>query len=209
MTQNKWERILLIILISVAALTAAFFTVREIAYRHRSVPDGIIAYESDNPHMADKKAKISAHRSGTGIAPEEILKAFKLCVEDIDFDVDYFEFDLHITKDNVLVLLHDNELDRTFDCETVFGKSNCRPEDYTYEQLRQLNMGTKFSDENGNQPYSSLSGSDVPDDLKILNLDTVLDYLESNAPSNYIIEIKNDGELVFKATDILYETIKR
>ena len=209
MTQNKWKRILLIILIFTIVLTAAFFIIREIAYRHRSVPDGIIAYESDNPHMADRKTKISAHRSGAGIAPEETLKAFKLCVEDIGFDVDYFEFDQHITKDNVLILLHDNELDRTSDCEAVFGKSNCRPENYTYEQLRQLNMGAKFSDENGNQPYSSLSGRDVPDNLKILDLDTVLDYLESNAPSNYIIEIKNDGELGFKATDILYETLKK
>jgi len=140
MIQNKWKRILLIILIFTIVLTAAFFIIREIAYRHRSVPDGIIAYESDNPHMADKKTKISAHRSGAGIAPEDTLKAFKLCVEDIGFDVDYFEFDQHITKDNVLILLHDNELDRTSDCETVFGKSNCRPEDYTYKQLRQLNI---------------------------------------------------------------------
>lgn len=29
-----------------------------------------------------------------GIAPEETLRAFRLCVEDNGFDVDYFEFDL-------------------------------------------------------------------------------------------------------------------
>ena len=153
-----------------------FFIIREIAYRHRSVPDGIIAYESDNPHMADKKTKISAHRSGAEIAPEETLKAFKLCVEDIGFDVDYFEFDLHITKDNVLSLLHDNELDMTSDCEAVFGKSNCRPEDYTYEQLRQLNIGAKFSDENGNQPYST--GTSII--RKMLNISSALAQMRSS-----------------------------
>ena len=56
------------------------------------------------------KTQISAHRSGGGIMPEETLKAFRNCAENPEFKIDVFEFDLHITKDDVLVLLHDDTL---------------------------------------------------------------------------------------------------
>ena len=151
---------------------------------------------------------ISAHRAGAGIAPEETLRAFRACADNIGFDVDFLEFDLHITKDDVLVLLHDDVLDRVSDCEAVFGTANCRPEDYTFDELRQLNMGAAFVDETGGQPFRSYSGENVPDDLKILSLDMALDYLESAGSFRYIIEIKNDGDLGKRGVDILYRTLQ-
>lgn len=134
--------------------------------------------------------------------------AFRNCAENQDFHVDIFEFDLHITKDGVLILLHDGTLDRTSDCESVFGETDVRPENKTYEELRKLNMGAKFTADDGSMPYASLSGDSVPDDLKILSLGEVLDYLEAHGTYRYIIEIKNSGELGRKSTDILYETIR-
>lgn len=90
---------------------------------YRSDSEDVIAYETDNPFVAaDGNTLISAHRSGGGIMPEETMMAFKNCAENENFTVDWFEFDLHITKDNVLVLLHDDTLDRTSDSETVFGE---------------------------------------------------------------------------------------
>ena len=139
--------------------------------------------------------------------PEETMMAFKNCVEDPSFEVDYFEFDLHITKDNILVLLHDDKLDRTSDAEKVFGKTGIKAEDYTYEELRVLNMGAKFVDDDGNSPYADLSGDAVPDDLRILALNDLFDYLEPIKPFRYIIEIKNGGELGKKGVDILYQTL--
>lgn len=165
---------------------------------YRSDSEDVIAYETDNPFVAaDGNTQISAHRSGGGIMPEETMMAFKNCAENENFTVDWFEFDLHITKDNVLVLLHDDTLDRTSDSETVFGEKEVRPEDKTYEELRMLNMGAKFENENGEMPYADLSGEEVPNDLKIVRVEEVLDYLEDvgSGTYNYIIEIKNGEEL--------------
>ncbi|MDD6655679.1 MAG: glycerophosphodiester phosphodiesterase family protein [Lachnospiraceae bacterium] len=177
------------------------------AYFHRSSPSAIQQYETTNPYIQEI-TQISAHRSGAGIMPEETMMAFKNCVENADFTVDFFEFDLHITKDGVLVLLHDDELDRTSDCEAVFQEANVRPENKTYEELRMLNMGAKFITDSGEMPYANLHGSEVPDDLRILSLDEVLDYLTSQGNYNYIIEIKNEGELGKQGVDILYTTLK-
>ncbi len=204
-----FTKILLRILQAVIVMVILIMVVMEAAYRHRSDPADIIRYSTSNPHIASDMPMISAHRSGAGIAPEETMMAFRMCAEDPDFEVQFYEFDLHITKDNILVLLHDNELDRTSDCTEVFGKEHCLPENYTFEELRTLNMGAGFTDKDGQMPYKGLKGDEVPEDLRILDLDTILDYLESAGPNRYIIEIKNDGEQGMRALDILYASLEK
>ena len=188
-----------VLVVIVSGIVSLYMTVSD--------PSEIIRYETTNSAITGKTL-VSAHRSGSGIAPEETMMAFKNCVNSEDFDTDIFEFDLHITKDNILVLLHDNTLDRTSDSVEVFGEDDIRPEEKTYEELRTLNMGAKFEDEDGNTPYSKLSGSNVPDDLRIVRLEDVLDYLMSNGDFDYIIEIKNGDELGKKAADELYKILK-
>lgn len=195
-------------LIAVIAVLAVIAAGALISANYRSDPQDIKTFETSNPYIASGgQTQISAHRSGGGIAPEETMMAFKNCAENTDFTIDWFEFDLHITKDDVLVLLHDDTLDRTSDSEAVFGRKDVRPEELTYEELRTLNMGAEFENENGEKPYAGLSGSDVPDDLRIVRIEDVLDYLESVNGYNYIIEIKNSGELGKHALDVLYEIL--
>lgn len=196
----------LIILIFFLTLIVSLGTFVNIAGFHRSDPEQIKTYDSTNPYMLSS-TDISGHRSGGGIAPEETMMAFKNCAENDEFSVDVFEFDLHITKDNVLVLLHDDTLDRTSDSEEVFGEKNVRPEDKTYDELRKLNMGAKFENEAGETPYANLKGDDVPDNLKIPRLEEVLDYLDTVGDYKFIIEIKNDGDLGRKGVDILYRIL--
>ena len=131
--------------------------------------------------------------------------AFRKCAENLEFSVDVYEFDLHITADEQLVLLHDDTLDRTSDCESVFGETDVRPEHKTLAELKQLNMGAKFVDADGNMPYASLES--VPDELRILTLSEVLDYLSGTGDYMYIIEVKNTGELGKKAVDVLYNEL--
>lgn len=161
-----------------------------------------------NPYITADKAMVSAHRSGKDIAPENTMMAFKYCIENENFDVDIFEFDLHITKDNKLILLHDGTLDRTTDSVDVFGKEEVIPSEKTYEELRQLNFGENFETPDGKTPYKGLRGDDVPDDLKAVLLEDVLDYLESNGGFEYIIEIKDSDELGFKAADELHKILE-
>ncbi|MGN1202001.1 MAG: glycerophosphodiester phosphodiesterase family protein [Eubacterium sp.] len=200
--KKKGLKALAIILIIILALgifvnTAGF---------HKSNPSLIESYDTTNPYILTD-TDISGHRSGGGIAPEETMMAFKNCAENDNFTIDVFEFDLHITSDNVLVLLHDDTLDRTSDSEEVFGEKDVRPENKTYEELRTLNMGAKFENEQGEMPYANLKGDDVPDDLKILRLEDVLDYLISAGDFKYIIEIKNSEDLGKKGVDILHQIL--
>ena len=59
----------------------------------------------------------------------------------------------------VLILLHDDTLDRTSDSAEVFGEEDVRPEDKTYEELRTLNMGAKFTAQDGSTPYKGSKGT--------------------------------------------------
>ncbi len=161
-----------------------------------------------NPYITEEKALVSAHRSGKDIAPENTMAAFQYCIETEDFNVDIFEFDLHITKDGKLILLHDSTLDRTTDSAEHFGEEEVKPSEKTYEELRQLNFGENFKNADGEYPYRGLRGDDIPDELRAVLLEDVLDYLESNGGFQYIIEIKDSGENGKNACDELYRILK-
>ena len=161
-----------------------------------------------NPYITTDKALVSAHRSGTNIAPENTMAAFKHCIESEDFQVDIFEFDLHMTLDNKLILLHDSTLDRTTNSVEVFGEEDVKPSQRSYEQLRELNFGVNFMNEEGEYPYAELKGEDIPDELRAVLLEDVLDYLESNGDFRYIIEIKDSGKTGNRACDELYRILK-
>ncbi len=166
-------------------------------------------YETDNRYITEYgKTFVSAHRSGAGIFPENTMMAFEGCFNSDLFKTDVYEFDLHITADDELILLHDDTLDRTTNAVEHFGTEGIRPENYTYEELRQLNFGENFRNDEGEMPYKGLRGDDIPDSLRASSLKDVLTYLESNGHFDYIIEIKNDGELGRKSADKLYSTLK-
>ena len=161
-----------------------------------------------NPYITEEKALVSAHRSGKDIAPENTMAAFQYCIETEDFNVDIYEFDLHITKDGKLILLHDSTLDRTTNSAEHFGKEGVKPSEKTYEELRELNFGENFENADGEYPYRGLRGEDIPDELRAVLLEDVLDYLESNGGFQYIIEIKDSGENGKNACDELYRILK-
>ena len=190
-------------ILTLAVIVGVVWVIITASKNHRSDPADLIRYETTNPYIVES-LDVSAHRSGGGIAPEQTMMAFKNCVEDEDMDIDIFEFDLHITADDVLVLLHDSTLDRTSNAEEVFGETEVRPEDKTYEELRQLNMGAKFVTSNGEMPYADV---ELTDDLRILRIEDVLDYLMSVGDYKYIIEIKNEGDLGKRSMDILYDVL--
>ena len=168
-----------------------------------------------NPYISADGAMVSAHRAGSSVAPENTLHAFELGIEEATtggYKVDIWEFDLHITADEQLILLHDHTLDRTSDSEQVFGVKDARPEDYTLAELKKLNMGYNF-ELNGEYPFRDLTPEEVADaGLDVCTLGDVLDYMESDearaaAPDgrfSYIIEIKNSGKLGERAADLLY-----
>lgn len=162
-----------------------------------------------NPYITENYALVSAHRSGGGIFPENTLMAFKDCCESKDFKTDIFEFDLHITKDGVLILLHDDDFDRISNSKEYFKKDKVKPIDKTYEELRHLNLGENYKASDGSYPYKNLKEDKIPNDLRVAKLQDVLNYLISqNKDYKYIIDIKDGGKAGKKATDELYKILK-
>ena len=193
-----------IALIVLAALIGCILLVITHNWKER-----ISTYPINNPYITPYGVTlVSAHRSGGGIFPENTMMAFENCINADNFRTDIFEFDLHITKDGELIILHDDTLDRTTDSAYVFGISGARPEGFTLNELKKLNFGAGFTDDEGNTPYKDLHGGFVPENLRVATLTDVLDYLESNGGFRYVIEIKNKGELGFSAADKLYAVLK-
>ena len=170
-------------------------------------------YDGDNQYIAigsENGTMLSAHRAGGDLAPEETLSAFKLCMESPNYRVDIVEFDLHLTKDGHLVLMHDHEVDRTSDGPIVFGKKDVKVQDKTLAELKTLNFGYNFQAPNGEYPYRGIDN--IPDDVRILTLEEVLTYLAEQRPDGdltYIIEIKDKGSVGKEAMDKLYDAMER
>ena len=71
---------------------------------------------------ATRKAAV-AHRGASAYAPEHTLAAYDLAIAQ---GADYVEQDLAVTKDGVLICLHDASLERTTDVEERFPASVAR-----------------------------------------------------------------------------------
>ncbi len=111
---------------------------------------------------AGRKALV-AHRGASAYAPEHTLAAYRLA---LDQGADYVEQDLAVTKDGVLVCIHDLTLERTTDVETVFptrfteDTSGATPvkrwlvHDFTLAELRRLDAGSWFG--------ATFAGSRIP-----------------------------------------------
>ncbi len=88
-----------------------------------------------------------AHRGASAYAPEHTLEAYRLAMKQ---GADFVEPDLQVTKDAVLVCLHDTTLERTTDVRKVFpdrareikGRKTWPVADFTLEEIRRLDAGS-------------------------------------------------------------------
>lgn len=82
---------------------------------------------------------VLGHRGAAGEAPENTLFSFELALKQ---RADILETDVHLTRDDVPVLCHDPELDRTTDASGAIGER-------TLEELSQLDAAYHFSRDGG------------------------------------------------------------
>ena len=80
------------------------------------------------------------HRGASGLAPEHTLASYDLA---LDFGADYIEQDLRMTSDGVLVVLHDEDLDRT----TRGPAENCTGpvSEKTLDQIKTCDVGSFYT----------------------------------------------------------------
>ena len=87
---------------------------------------------------------VLAHRGWRGLYPENTMLSFRKAAE---LPIDGLEIDIHQTKDGVIVVCHDDTVDRTTD-------GNGRIQDHTLAELQQLDAGYRFTPDGGKTfPY--------------------------------------------------------
>jgi glycerophosphoryl diester phosphodiesterase len=100
-----------------------------------------------------------AHRGGAALWPENTLHAFQGA---IDLGIRYIETDLHLTRDGVVVCIHDARVDRTTD-----GVGLVR--DLDLAELRALDAGYRFTPDGQSFPFRG-KGHRVPMLVELLDL---------------------------------------
>ena len=133
--------------------------------------------------MKRLKTQIIAHRGASRYAPENTMPAFELAYE---MGAHMIEFDVHLSKDLIPVIIHDEDVKRTTN-----GTGLVR--DLTIEELKQLDAGSWFS------PKFS--------ETRISTLNELLIWLnDKELGAN--IELKNDKYEYQNIEGIVYDLLK-
>jgi len=100
--------------------------------------------------MVKAQTKIIAHRGFSGIAPENTLISFQKAIE---CGAAYFELDVHKTKDDSIVVIHDGSVDRTSS-----NDMNGKIAEMTYHDLGAVKVGfsKEFGDKYKNEKIPTL-----------------------------------------------------
>jgi glycerophosphoryl diester phosphodiesterase len=114
---------------------------------------------------------VIAHQGGDGLWPGDTLYAYQRAV---DLGADVLEMDAHITRDDQIVLMHDEKVDRTTNGIGLI-------ENLTLDQLKQLDAAYQWSNDGGKTfPYRG-QGIQVP---------TLRELFQQFPQMRYVIEIK-------------------
>jgi glycerophosphoryl diester phosphodiesterase len=115
-----------------------------------------------------KGIQLTAHRGIKGLIAENTLPSFKAA---LDLGVDVLEYDVHMSRDRELVIMHDSSVERTTDGT---GALNFM----TLKDIKKLDAGIKFGED--------FRGYRVPTLRETLDLFVSYDYLPDQ-----IVEIKD------------------
>jgi glycerophosphoryl diester phosphodiesterase len=121
-----------------------------------------------NSCSQDKTTQVIAHRGGAKLAPENTSAAFQHA---INLGVDMIEIDVEQTSDSVVVVLHDDHVDRT-------TNGTGRIDSLSYAYVKKLDAGSWFADEYKDERISTLE-----EVLQLINGQVIL-----------LIEIKDGSE---------------
>ena len=134
-------------------------------------PDATTEGPSAEPDLLGDKLLNIAHRGGAREFPEHTLVAYEGCLA---AGSHVLELDVHRTQDDVLVVMHDDTVDRTTDGAGAIV-------DMTLAELKELDAGYNFSTDGGQSyPYRD-QGVTVP---------TVEEVFTAFPDELYVIELK-------------------
>ncbi|TJY41160.1 glycerophosphodiester phosphodiesterase [Cohnella pontilimi] len=132
---------------------------------------------------------VVAHRGASAYAPEHTLEAYRQAIQ---MKADYVEFDLQMTKDGRLVVLHDETLNRTTNAQQVYpDRSPWAVKDFTLEEIRRLDAGSWFNEaypEAADKHYAGLLVPTLEEAIEFVKQaqkGKVGLYIETKAPDVY------------------------
>jgi len=134
--------------------------------------------------------EVTGHRGAAGLEPENTLRSIRKAIE---LGVDRVEIDVRVTKDNYLVVIHDETVDRTTN-----GHGHVK--DLTFNEIRRLDAG---------------KGERIPTLEEVLSLtkekvtlQVELKAREAAEPTVCLIE-RNNAEREVVITSFMHELLKR
>lgn len=140
------------------------------------------------------KILVVSHRGDWRNAPENSIQAVKNCIA---MGVDMVEIDLKKTKDNQLVIMHDNRIDRT-----MTGKG--KPEDYTLAQLKAMKLRNEMGAPTRHQIPTFKEVMEVAKGKILVNVDKGYDYFKEAL--TILKETNTTGQVIIKSR-LPYKTV--
>ncbi len=130
-----------------------------------------------------------AHRGARSLAPENTLAAARKALE---IGADMWELDVAMTVDGVLVVLHDDTLDRTSNVSKVFPDRRKTPVyEFTMADLRKLDFGSWYVD---TDPFKQIASGAVSkaelEKFKGEPIPTLEDALKFTRDSNWKVNVE-------------------
>ncbi|MDC3955912.1 glycerophosphodiester phosphodiesterase [Polyangium jinanense] len=125
------------------------------------------------------RPRLFAHRGASGTAPENTLPAFAAALA---AGADRLELDVHLTADEEVIVLHDEDVARTTDGAGPASKKR-------FSETRELDAGYGFQDPDGAYPFRG-RGIRIP---------TLAEVLTSFPGVPLNIELKDDAESLVSA----------
>ena len=166
------------------------------------------AVEGDNPWRKTDQTLISAHRGGANLNPENTEMAFDYVINETTY-TDIVEIDIRVTKDNELVIIHDDSINRTGIKGEVDNDNLLLINDLTYDELVQYNLGVNF-EKDGVKPYENLTTKEADEKgLTIMKFEEFLIKYQSSRYFRLLLEIKDSKELGVRAVDMAEEIIAK
>jgi glycerophosphoryl diester phosphodiesterase len=120
--------------------------------------------------LPPQRPLVFGHRGAAGLAPENTIPSFALALA---LGADVLELDVHASKDGVVCVMHDPELERTTN-----GSGLLR--DHTWAQLEKLDAGYQFTRD----------GRDFPFRGQNVRIPTLEEFLERFPSTPFNMEVK-------------------
>jgi glycerophosphoryl diester phosphodiesterase len=121
-----------------------------------------------------KTLKVVAHRGDSANFPENTLPAFRSAAE---LGVDCIETDVHLTKDGVCVIWHDDTLER-------LNGDNDLVSDKSYQELLDMDAGNMFTTD---------QGKTIPFRNKNIKIATLDEALKAIPKMRFNVDLKDDN----------------